>query len=171
LKVNNIQNIRLLKLSYIMPIILNDYSIDYWITGNIIDCGKSNHPKDEEISKGQEDQNLEFMINYIIADTNPLKHHYDIKPSRVDINDKPKFQTDMHNKQRNKFKGKNPHNYALSLQTKQINNSIVYNEEKLNSHFRKSFQKIYSNNKKNHINKENYTDFLFNNKILSYDKI
>ena len=65
----------------------------------------------------------------------------------------------------------NPHNYALSLQTKQINNSIVYNEEKLNSHFRKSFQKIYSNNKKNHINKENYTDFLFNNKILSYDKI
>ena len=52
-----------------------------------------------------------------------------------------------------------------------LNNSIVYNEEKLNSHFRKSFQKIYSNNKKNHINKENYTDFLFNNKILSYDKI
>ena len=96
-----------------MPIILNDYSIDYWITGNIIDCGKSNHPKDEEISKGQEDQNLEFMINYIIADTNPLKHHYDIKPSRVDINEKPKFQTDMHNKQRNKFKGKNPHNYAF----------------------------------------------------------
>ena len=123
------------------------------------------------LTKEDIDQNLEFMINYIIADTNPLKHHYDIKPSRVDINEKPKFQTDMHNKQRNKFKGKNPHNYALSLQTKQINNSIVYNEEKLNSHFRKSFQKIYSNNKKNHINKENYTDFLFNNKILSYDKI